>query len=70
MSDQYLTPKDIRERFQVCARTVETWRTEGSGPPFVRLGARRVAYRLSDVEAWAASRTFKSRAAEMAQQAA
>lgn len=70
MSDHYLTEKDVSKRFNVCDRTVQSWRYEGSGPPFVRIGARRVAYRLADVEAWAANRTFASRAAELAQQAA
>ena len=47
-------------------RTLQRFRTTGDGPPFVRLGPRRIAYRVADVEAWAAARTFDHRAAEMA----
>jgi predicted DNA-binding transcriptional regulator AlpA len=31
-------------------------RTEGIGPPAVRLGERRIAFRARDVNAWSASR--------------
>jgi hypothetical protein len=36
------------------------------GPKDVRLGFRRIGYRLADCEAWAAASTFKHRAAELA----
>ena len=32
-------------------RTLERWRTIGDGPTFIKLG-RRVAYRLSDLQAF------------------
>jgi hypothetical protein len=32
------------------------WRKSGWGPPFIRVGPRRVAYRVADVEAWLAAR--------------
>ena len=34
---------------------VQTWRKrrrEGKGPPFVRIGANRIGYRLGDLQAW------------------
>ncbi len=62
----YLTEREFSERFKIPARTVQRWRSTGDGPPFLRLGPRRIAYRLSDVECWAESRTFASRAAELA----
>ena len=61
---------DFAARYHVARRTLQRWRVTGDGPPFVRLGARRVAYRLSDAEAWAAGRTYSSRAAELARKAA
>jgi hypothetical protein len=64
--DPYLTPRGFFERYGTPVRTQERWRATGFGPPYVRLG-RRVAYRLSDCEAWAAARTFAHRAAELAQ---
>ena len=32
-------------------RTIERWRSAGSGPPFVKVG-RRALYRTGDVERW------------------
>ena len=68
MSDLFLTEREFSAQFKIPARTAQRWRSTGDGPPFVRLGPRRVAYRLSDCERWAASRTFASRAVELAQQ--
>ena len=71
MPEVYLTEKEFSARFGISPRTVQRWRYAGEGgPPFVRAGLRRIRYRLSDCEAWAASRTFQSRAAELAQKAA
>jgi predicted DNA-binding transcriptional regulator AlpA len=68
--DVYLTEREFSERYHVSRRTAQRWRATGDGPAFVRLGLRRVAYRLSDCEAWAAARTFAHRAAELARAAA
>lgn len=67
MKDEtYLTEQDFCARYHVCQRTARNWRTSGEhGPKWVRLGARRIGYRLSDCEAWAAARTFTSRAHEI-----
>ncbi len=35
----------------VSRRTLEKWRYEGSGPPYLKLG-RRVLYCLPDLEEW------------------
>ena len=71
MSEIYLTEKEFCLRYHMSARTAQAWRHSGeAGPKWVRLGLRRVGYRLSDCEAWAAGRTFTSRAAELAQRAA
>ncbi len=67
----YLTENQLSDRFQISPRTLQRWRYSGvGGPPFVRLGLRRVAYRLADCEAWAKAQTFCSRAAELAKAAA
>ena len=49
-------------------RTAQRWRVTGEGPKFVRLGPRRIAYRLRDCEEWVEARTFRSRADELARQ--
>jgi predicted DNA-binding transcriptional regulator AlpA len=37
-------------------QTLRVMRSRGGGPPFVKLGLRRVGYLLSDLEEWARSR--------------
>lgn len=52
-------------------RTLQRYRAEGIvNLPYVRLGLRRVGYSDSDIAAFLASRTFQSRAAELAKTAA
>ena len=62
----YLTEEKLAERYHLGRRTLQRWRQSGDGPAWCRLGHRRVVYRLSDCERWAAARTFVSRAAELA----
>lgn len=50
-------------------RTLQRWRVTGDGPPFVRAGMRRIVYRREAVDAWAASREYRHRAAEIVAQA-
>jgi predicted DNA-binding transcriptional regulator AlpA len=66
----YLSEREFSARFGIPPRTLQRWRLTGDGPPYVRLGPRRIAYREADAEAWAASRTFAHRAAELAQRQA
>ncbi len=63
--DRLFSRQELADYLGESRRTLER-----DGPPYVRLGQRRIAYRWSDVEAWLASRTFKSRAAELARAAA
>jgi hypothetical protein len=65
-ADTYLTQADFCRRYRVAPRTAERWRITGDGPPWVRVGQRRIVYRLSDCQAWAAERTFAHRADELA----
>ena len=70
MADAYLIEREFAARYHVPRRTAQRWRTTGDGPPFIRLGPRRIVYRLQDCEDWAKARTFRSRADELAQQIA
>ncbi|MGI4976799.1 MAG: helix-turn-helix transcriptional regulator [Janthinobacterium lividum] len=71
MDEVYLTEQEFCLRYRTTPRTAQHWRYTGEGgPKWVRLGRRRIAYRLSDCEAWTASGTFTSRAAELAQRVA
>lgn len=50
-------------------RTLQRYRQEGGGPPYCRLAPGRVGYPSDALEAWIASRTYASTAAEAAEQA-
>jgi predicted DNA-binding transcriptional regulator AlpA len=69
-SDTYLSEQEFAARYHLGRRTVQRWRRTGDGPPWVRLGQRRVLYRLSDCEEWAAIRTYAHRADELARHTA
>ncbi|WP_458093772.1 helix-turn-helix transcriptional regulator [Roseomonas sp. WA12] len=60
----YLTEIEVAELLRVTPRTTQRWRVLGTGPAFIRAGQRRVLYDRTAVEAWAASRSFTSHAAE------
>ena len=71
MSERYLTEKQVEEMCSISHRSLQRYRNTGvGGPAFVRLGLRRIVYRLSDVEEWAAGSTFRSRAHELSVKAA
>lgn len=55
----YYTQSEAADLLRVSPRTLERYRVAGTGPRFVKLG-RRVLYRASDLEAWAAANTFAS----------
>ena len=70
MSEIYLAEPEFCDRYKVSPRTAQRWRHTGMfGPAYVRLGGRRIAYRLSDCEAWAAANVHQHRAAELASSA-
>jgi hypothetical protein len=59
---EYIDEDGLAERYFIPPRTAQRWRATGGGPPFVRLGQRRVLYRIADVEAWLRERTYRHRA--------
>jgi hypothetical protein len=61
---EFLTDEQLATMLRVTMRTTLRWRRGGGGPPYVRVGPRRVLYRRTDVLAWATARTFPSLAAE------
>ena len=58
--------KETADRIGWSERSLERARGTGEGPPFIRIGARRVMYSPAAVAAWLERRTFPHRAAEMA----
>ena len=58
-----VTEEDAATFLSVSMRSLQRWRAEERGPPFVKLHERRVHYRLSDLEAWVEPRRFASTSA-------
>lgn len=50
------TEKEAAEVVGFTSRFLQERRFKGGGPPFVRVSARAVRYRLADLEAWAEER--------------
>ena len=67
---EYIDEDGLYKRYLIPPRTAQRWRASGGGPAFVRLGRRRIVYRVADVERWLAERTFSSRADELSRQTA
>jgi predicted DNA-binding transcriptional regulator AlpA len=59
--DQKILSNDEAARFLgLSPRTLPGMRLRGDGPPFIRLGARRVGYLESDISAWVESQRRRS----------
>ena len=57
----YLNQAEAADYLRLSPRTLERHRVNGTGPRFTKAG-RRVIYRVDELDAWAASRTFASTA--------
>ncbi|HEY7195546.1 MAG TPA: helix-turn-helix domain-containing protein [Gemmatimonadales bacterium] len=53
---QLLDEREAARRLGVKHTTLQQWRHHGGGPPFVRISARCIRYRLEDLERFAAER--------------
>ena len=52
-----LTERDLSVWLAISLPSLQRMRSNGTGPRFVQLSERRIAYRKSDVEAWLTERT-------------
>jgi hypothetical protein len=63
-AEPFVDEREAANFLRVSVRTMQRWRTEppAGGPPliFYKLGAKRVAYRLSDCSNFAESRSYHS----------
>jgi predicted DNA-binding transcriptional regulator AlpA len=55
--DNLLTERDLAVYLGLSLPTLQRMRAAGTGPQFVQLSQRRIAYRRSAVDAWLAGRT-------------
>lgn len=54
-----LTTRQAARYVELSPKTLETMRTRGGGPPYVKIG-RRVVYRRADLDAWLSDRVRHS----------
>jgi hypothetical protein len=64
--EDLLTSSEFAAEIHSSPRTVESWRLRGTGPPFIRVGGRRVLYRWRDVLEYLEGRRFSSTSEEQA----
>ena len=56
MPQEILLTHEAAERVKLSASSLEKARVRGDGPPFIRLGSRRVGYLATDLDRWLESR--------------
>jgi predicted DNA-binding transcriptional regulator AlpA len=61
--DLILSTPDAAKLVGVAERTLENWRADNSGPPFIKIGTRNVGYRLGALREWISSRPARGRRA-------
>jgi predicted DNA-binding transcriptional regulator AlpA len=55
-----LSEKEAAGDLGFSIRTLQAWRVRGGGPPYVKVSARCVRYRQSDLEEWIEERLRRS----------
>ena len=48
-NDQFLTAKELAERWRVHVNSVERWRREGKPPDYISINGK-ILYKLADIE--------------------
>lgn len=48
----YMSEGEVAKLIGLSRRTLQRFRTEGSGPAFLRVATRRVIYARSDIDTW------------------
>ncbi len=59
-SDRLLTPQDIAEMTELSVETLAQWRSQGKGPPYVKISRNCVRYRHCDLDGWLAERIVRT----------
>ena len=57
--EPFVDEKVAARHLDISVRTLQRWRTDppdGGGPRFFKIGAKRVAYKLSGLDRWAETR--------------
>lgn len=59
-SQRLLSERDAANVLGLSPRTLQDYRLDGNGPPFVRVSPRTIRYSAADLSDWLAERTFTS----------
>ena len=51
-----LTEQELGSRWQIRIKTLQRWRSQQTGPKFIKLENRSVRYRLADIETYETER--------------
>ena len=60
VTDELLTPPEAAAYLRCSKSYLDKLRVYGGGPKFLRLSKRKILYRKSDLDRWAAERSFDS----------
>lgn len=61
MSDvsRFIDDRTLSERVGISRSALQHWRLIGQGPPFIRIGKKKIIYDWEVVQAWLAANTQK-----------
>ena len=51
-SQEFLSPTELSAYVGIAVQTLARWRSEGRGPDYIKIGRKKVAYRMSAVHSW------------------
>ena len=57
--DSFLDDAGAAHRLGMSVRTLQKLRSDGGGPAYTRIGMRRIAYSIAELDRWQGSRTFQ-----------
>lgn len=49
---EFLSPTELSAYIGIAVQTLARWRSEGRGPAYIKIGGKKVAYRISAVHSW------------------
>jgi predicted DNA-binding transcriptional regulator AlpA len=59
-SERLLRPEDTAEVTGLSVETLAQWRSQGKGPPYVKISRNCVRYRQCDLDGWLAERIVRT----------
>ncbi|MEW2421268.1 helix-turn-helix domain-containing protein [Streptomyces nigra] len=63
MTDELLTPKQVKAQYGFSPQTLANWRWQGIGPAYIKTSSGRsgrIRYKRSVIEAWLSAQTVQT----------